>query len=245
MRKRIISVAILVLLLSGLFSSCRFESAAEHESRLNAIEGLSTELQQTSQITESTQVSGEDPGTGQAPAGDGTSAGHQQGIISASQGQQPAATDVQATTTPGSQGGEGTPLPPTAANPAPAPTAPQSFAVIFSVSCKNALGHNALKDGIVLPPDGMILHSTSITVKAGTTIFEALQTVCAKNDVYLGYKSSAYGKYVEQIGPLQEKDCGAQSGWTYLVNGVTPSYSADFYKIKGSITVEWVYVTHT
>ena len=95
---------------------------------------------------------------------------------------------------------------------------------------------------------------SKITVKEGSTVLDALELVLATErkgssgfeanpNAVAGVKNSAYGKYVYSICGLAEKDCGSRSGWTYKVNGKTPSMSADKYVLKSGDKIEWVYVT--
>ncbi len=95
---------------------------------------------------------------------------------------------------------------------------------------------------------------SKITVKEGSTVLDVLELVLATErkgssnfaanpNAVAGVKNSAYGKYVYSICGLAEKDCGSKSGWTYKVNGKTPSMSADKCVLKSGDRIEWIYVT--
>lgn len=121
----------------------------------------------------------------------------------------------------------------------------------FSQNVKERLENSNpyVKDYQVLVPS-----YGKITVKEGSTVLDVLKLVLATErkgssdfaanpNAVAGVKNSAYGKYVYSICGLAEKDCGSKSGWTYKVNGKTPSISADKYVLKSGDKIEWVYVT--
>lgn len=118
---------------------------------------------------------------------------------------------------------------------------PQSISVTVSVTCKDAVGNGALKDGIVLPQDGNIIKSSGIVVKNKENVFEATRQACEKSGVTFLFTSSIYGKYVNKIGQIAEKECGAKSGWTYTVNGEYPQGSCDAYQLKNGDKIQWIY----
>lgn len=232
---RLIQIAVLFIVFTVLFSSCRFESVAEHESRLaDAASALSEP------VSEHTQP------VGTVPAGDQPSAGESaaNGGVSSPGAASAATTTTRAPNKPAGREPAATPTQPGADTPSKGENLPKTVSVTVSVTCKNAVGSNDLNAGIVLPPDGILLQSIQLTLSAGQSVFEALSAACKQQNLYFGYRSSSYGKYVERIGPIGEKDCGAKSGWTYTVDGVTPPLSADYYKLKKNAVIEWVFVTH-
>lgn len=111
----------------------------------------------------------------------------------------------------------------------------KTITVTVAVNCKNALAA-----GADVPESGYIIGKTSVTLKNGQTVFDALEAACDKNGVSLTYQSKSY---ITGIGGLNEKDCGGASGWMYRVNGTNPMKAAAKYALKNGDTVEWYYVT--
>lgn len=109
----------------------------------------------------------------------------------------------------------------------------KEFNVSVIISCKNAV-----KYGADVPE--YILECTSIKVKQGDTAFDALNSACKANNISLKYQSV---HYIQGIGGLNEKDCGASSGWVYRVNGVNPKGTAAKYTLSAGDSIEWYYIT--
>lgn len=112
-------------------------------------------------------------------------------------------------------------------------TEKKSFKVSITISCKNAVAYGA-------DVPNYMLSTRSITVNRGDTVFDALKAVCSANGISLKYQSIYY---VQGIGGLNEKDCGATSGWMYRVNGVAPNKAAAKYTLSPGDKIEWYYVT--
>ena len=114
-----------------------------------------------------------------------------------------------------------------------------------AVECKSILENmDDLKAGheSFVPSDGVIMRSTSVTVKNGSTAYDALKTACDKQGVTISVKNSAYGKYILGFNNIDEKDCGSQSGWTYTVNSKSIWQSCDKYVIKDGDCIEFSFV---
>ena len=47
--------------------------------------------------------------------------------------------------------------------------------------------------------------------------------------------------YIEGLGNLYEKDCGARSGWMFAVNGVFPNYGASDCTVQDGDSIRWLY----
>ena len=77
-----------------------------------------------------------------------------------------------------------------------------------------------------VPSDGYILKRNILTV------YDLLKAACAANGVSLHGKNTMYGKYISGIGDIDEKECGAYSGWLYSVNGTSPAKSVDKYVLS-------------
>lgn len=116
----------------------------------------------------------------------------------------------------------------------------------LSIRCDTILDHmdwlNPDKSELI-PADGIILAAAQVSVQKGETAFDLLQSQTRTAGIQMeasftpGYGSS----YVEGIANLYEFDCGQQSGWTYLVNGVQPGYGSSQYTLSDGDVVEWVY----
>lgn len=95
----------------------------------------------------------------------------------------------------------------------------------------------------LVPADGVILAPEEVPFEEGETVFDLLQRQTRAHGIHMeatftpGYGSS----YVEGIANLYEFDCGQQSGWIYLVNGVSPSYGSSQYVLSPGDVVEWAY----
>lgn len=113
-----------------------------------------------------------------------------------------------------------------------------------SIECAEILDNmDSLKAGHegFIPSDGVILNTYSVTAKASATVYDLLKAACSENDIKLTEQKTLYGTYIAGINNIDEKDCGAQSGWTYTVNGKYPSKSCDKYKLSNGDKVVFKY----
>lgn len=113
------------------------------------------------------------------------------------------------------------------------------------VECKKILGkkNKFKKDASLIPADGMIISPVNVYLEEGATAYDALKKACDENGVALNAQNSSFGGvYVVGIGGIEEKDCGAQSGWTYTVNGQSPSTGLSNYIIKNGDSLALSYV---
>ncbi len=78
------------------------------------------------------------------------------------------------------------------------------------------------------------LSAVSLTVKAGSSVYDAL--------VASGVAFSGSGGYVAGIEGLYEFDCGKMSGWKYSVNGVEPTTGSTNYICSEGDSIVWTYV---
>lgn len=94
-----------------------------------------------------------------------------------------------------------------------------------------------------LPDDGVILPATTVSFSEGDTVYDVLATACDAADIQLEASwSPLYDSYyIEGIGNIYEFDCGSASGWTYQVNGWTPSYGASSYELEDGDAVQVLY----
>lgn len=93
----------------------------------------------------------------------------------------------------------------------------------------------------VLPSDGLLLPETAVTVSSGATVLDALRTVCAAAEEPV--VTSGSPAYVTSIGGLAEGDGGAVSGWTYQVDGTSPTVGAGELAVADGASIVWQYVT--
>lgn len=125
-------------------------------------------------------------------------------------------------------------------------TQPSSkIACTVQAECKSILGkkNKFKKDASLIPSDGVILSPVKVYLDDGATAYDALKKACAENGIALNIQNSSFGGvYVVGIGGICEKDCGAQSGWVYTVNGQSPSTGLSNYKIKNGDTLVLSYV---
>ena len=94
-----------------------------------------------------------------------------------------------------------------------------------------------------VPGDGCILNSVQVEFTEGESVFDVLQRCLNEHNIPIEYKEDLIYKsiYIQSIGGISEKDCGAYSGWMYKVNGTPPTYSASEYKLKAGDVIEFYY----
>lgn len=118
---------------------------------------------------------------------------------------------------------------------------PDRLACTVTVTCSGAEEDldAAVRD--VLPSDGLLLPETAVTVSSGATVLDALRTACAAAEVPV--VTSGSPAYVTSIGGLAEGDGGAVSGWTYQVDGASPTVGAGELAVTDGASIVWQYVT--
>lgn len=115
-----------------------------------------------------------------------------------------------------------------------------------SISCATLLDHmDELKENKkkLVPPDGMLLKTTTVKVKKGSSVFDVLCNATKANKVHLEYTfTQAYKSYyIEGIGNLYAFDCGELSGWMYSVNGKFSEYGCSSYTVQDGDVIKWLY----
>ncbi len=108
-----------------------------------------------------------------------------------------------------------------------------SITVSILVECSEAEGYD-------IPCDINIL-DTTLTLKGGSTVYDALKTAAKE----AGVAVAGSGSYIKGIAGLYEKDCDGQGGWTYTVNGDFPSVGCNSYKLSDGDSIQWSYVVDT
>ena len=115
-----------------------------------------------------------------------------------------------------------------------------------SISCTTVLDNwdklSEAKRSIV-PSNGIILGTVTVELQEGDTVFSVLQRVVSDYNIQMEYSVSPLYQttYIEGLGNLYEKDCGARSGWMFAVNGVFPNYGASDCTVQDGDSIRWLY----
>lgn len=123
-------------------------------------------------------------------------------------------------------------------------TTSSTITCTVTVECKSILDNmDKLKAGHdeYVPANGYIINTCSVTVKNGSSVYDAVKKACDSHNIYLNAVNSSYGTYVAGFNNIDEKDCGSQSGWLYSVNGVSPSKSCGKYVLSNGDSVVFTY----
>lgn len=88
-----------------------------------------------------------------------------------------------------------------------------------------------------------LLASGSVSVEKGQSVYEGLQKFANTNGFSITVNSPGKYAYITSIAGLYEKQHGANSGWLYQVNGVTPNLGSGHVKINQDDQIIWYY-TH-
>ena len=121
-----------------------------------------------------------------------------------------------------------------------------AYTCTFSIECSTILNNlDMLEPGKLemVPSNGVILATTSVTFYEGESVFDVLQRLCKEKGIHMEAEwTPIYNSaYIEGIHNLYEFDCGALSGWMYKVNGWYPNYGCSRYQLKDGDIVEWRY----
>lgn len=116
----------------------------------------------------------------------------------------------------------------------------------LSIRCDTILDNMDLFDQdklSVLPLDGVILATTTVSFSEGESVFDVLKRVTQEQRIQMEFEfTPAFNSaYIEGIHNLYEFDCGELSGWMYKVNGWVPNYGCSRYQLKQGDVIEWVY----
>lgn len=119
-----------------------------------------------------------------------------------------------------------------------------TYTCTFSIECSTILNNLDMLDPDKLemvPSNGTILPTTTVTFYEGESVFDVLQRVCMEKGIHMeaAWTPIYNSAYVEGIHNLYEFDCGALSGWMYKVNGWYPNYGSSRYQLKDGDVVEW------
>lgn len=80
--------------------------------------------------------------------------------------------------------------------------------------------------------------SKTVTLKSGSTVFDALDTALAAAGI--SYTEGSSG-YISAINGLKELDHGSNSGWLYMVNGKTMQVGCRSYELTANSAVIWFF----
>ena len=128
----------------------------------------------------------------------------------------------------------------------PPATEPAAPSCTVSISCTTVLDNwdklSEAKRSIV-PSNGIILGTVTVELQEGDTVFSVLQRVVSDYNIQMEYSVSPLYQttYIEGLGNLYEKDCGARSGWMFAVNGVFPNYGASDCTVQDGDAIRWLY----
>lgn len=116
----------------------------------------------------------------------------------------------------------------------------------LSIRCDTILNNmNLLKEEkkALVPSDGVILETTTVTFSEGESVFDVLKRVTRERRIHMEFEFTPIynSAYIEGIHNLYEFDCGNLSGWMYKVNGWFPNYGCSRYQLKQGDVIEWVY----
>ena len=122
----------------------------------------------------------------------------------------------------------------------------QTYTCTFSIECSTILNNLDMLDPEKLemvPSNGVILETVTVTFYEGEFVFDVLQRICKEYGIHMEAEwTPIYNSaYVEGIHNLYEFDCGALSGWMYSVNDWYPNYGCSRYQLKDGDVVQWRY----
>lgn len=116
----------------------------------------------------------------------------------------------------------------------------------LSVTCKSILNNMNLfnTDKIeVLPEDGIIYETKTITFSEGESVFDVLLREMQENNIHMEFVMTPIynSHYIAGINNLYEFDCGELSGWMYRVNEWFPNYGVSRYLLEDGDKIELIY----
>lgn len=144
---------------------------------------------------------------------------------------------------------------PTVQNPTPVtPVKPVKKVCTVTVECKTIYDNlSKLQDNKkpFLPANGIILDRVQVELTGNESAFDVLKKACEQNvctdrcrfceaggvQLEYTYTPAFHNYYIEGIHQIYEKDCGAQSGWMYCVNGKYPDVGASAYTVSAGDTI--------
>ena len=121
-----------------------------------------------------------------------------------------------------------------------------SLTCTISISCATILDNMELcaeNKRPLVPSDGVVLPTTSVTFSEGESVYDVLQSVCRSYNIHMesSWTPLYNSAYIEGINNLYEFDVGKKSGWMYKVNGWFPNYGCSRYQVQNGDTICFVY----
>lgn len=122
----------------------------------------------------------------------------------------------------------------------------EAYTCTVSIYCSTILANMDICDPEkmeMVPDDGCILESTTVTFYRGESVFDVLRRVCKQLRIHMEYKNTPIynSAYIQGIHNLYEFDVGELSGWMYKVNGWFPNYGCSRYQLQNGDEIDWVY----
>lgn len=105
---------------------------------------------------------------------------------------------------------------------------------------RNPVPESAIEQGNVVkvvvedPDGGEPLADADVKIEEGMTALDALTEL----DIMVAVSESSFGPFVQVIDSISNE---GSSGWTYSVNGETPSVSSGAYDVEPGDTIVWSY----
>jgi len=136
--------------------------------------------------------------------------------------------------------------PPSPANtPEPSPE-PKKLTCTLSVRCDTVLNNmDKLASGKedIIPENGYFLYLTDVEFSEGDTVFDVLKRELQGRKLHLAFTTTpgTGSVYIDGLFNLYEFDCGPESGWIFLVNGVSPGISCSEVKVNDGDFLDFAY----
>lgn len=108
------------------------------------------------------------------------------------------------------------------------------------IDCTNAVNYgirNKSPFDKIIPENGLMYYNASVEFEEGENLLKVLKRELKKNKIVINVN----GEYVRGIGGLSEFDCGTQSGWLYMTDGILPGYSMAKCKLYDGCDVRLIY----
>lgn len=93
--------------------------------------------------------------------------------------------------------------------------------------------------------NGYALSKEKVTVKKGSSAYQAVKTACDSNGIKVSTTGSGKSVYISGFANIDEKDCTSSSGWTYYVNGYFPPKNCGAYTVSDGDEIKFSYVVES
>lgn len=92
-----------------------------------------------------------------------------------------------------------------------------------------------------LPDDGILLENETIALSKGETAYDILIQAARAHGLHVDTTGAGESAYVRGICYLYEQQHGDLSGWTYKINGISPSTGCGAYTLSHGDTITFEY----